>query len=285
MNRGAVGGRGPRGRGRLPAVEAVGSNVCGTCSLECGDDAVGCDRCSSWYHPSSMCLGLPKTVVGAIQECGGDGIAFICTSCRCSVSSKNADNANGSALQQLFQTVKMLCEAVQTLTKQMTSLDSKEGASPTLDPTRGDLKLMIREEVREMEERAKRKDSVIVRGLIVSNGAQFSDAFNPIAQKLVGKIVPITNVVCIDRNKRLYRIKVVDDLLRTKLLESAKLLKSSEFKNVYINKDLTFAQRKVLRERRAANSSSGLDKRVAGSPDVTADVVESGKDLSNNFLR
>ena len=144
-----------------------------------------------------MCLGLPKTVVGGIQVCGGDSIAFICTSCYCSVTSKNADNANGSALQQLFQSVRMLCEAVQTLTKHMRSLDSKEGASSTHDPTRGDLR------VREIEKRAKRKDSVIVRGfIVVSNDAQFSDAFNPIAQKLVGKIVPITNVVCIDRKKK-----------------------------------------------------------------------------------
>ena len=48
LNRGAVGGRGRGcGRGHRPAVEAVGSNICGTCNLECGDDAVGCDRCSS----------------------------------------------------------------------------------------------------------------------------------------------------------------------------------------------------------------------------------------------
>ena len=57
-------------------------SFCGTCSLQVGEDSIGCDRdnCSVWYHPTPMCMGLPTEVIDSIIRFGGSGVAFVCTS-------------------------------------------------------------------------------------------------------------------------------------------------------------------------------------------------------------
>ena len=41
---------------------------CGMCKLVVGDDGIGCDRCSVWFHPSEMCMGLSQTSIHIIAE-------------------------------------------------------------------------------------------------------------------------------------------------------------------------------------------------------------------------
>ena len=43
-----------------PGVGSGETHKCGMCCLMVGDDGIGCDRCSTWFHPSEMCLGFLK---------------------------------------------------------------------------------------------------------------------------------------------------------------------------------------------------------------------------------
>ena len=67
-------------------------------------------------------------------------------------------------------------------------------------------------------------------------------------------------------NTNLYRARVVDSEKRKTLLLSApKLRQSSEFSNVYINKDLTFIQRNELMDRRKARMGVPRNNRQLGT--------------------
>ena len=123
MARGGRGwGRGGSGRRASPdpvVMDGTGeTESCGTCSQGVSDEAVGCDRCRSWFHPTSLCLGIADTVIGSIKS-NPDAIAFICTQCRSAVSSSvnsaTSQGVNQAAFNQLFQTVKKLCESVSVL--------------------------------------------------------------------------------------------------------------------------------------------------------------------------
>ena len=97
------------------------------------DGAIGCDRCDAWYHPSSMCLGLPDHVVQAIAEYGGAGIVFICTNCKISqpsTSTSDNDSINAAAFKQLHQTVKALCKSFTELSEQVKSMTNSAAARP-----------------------------------------------------------------------------------------------------------------------------------------------------------
>ena len=70
-----MGGRG-RGRGRGSAGR-VGTSVprsveddvnCGTWASGVSSDCTGCDRCSSWFHPTSLCLSVSDSVIAAIKS-------------------------------------------------------------------------------------------------------------------------------------------------------------------------------------------------------------------------
>lgn len=55
---------------------------------------------------------------------------------------------------------------------------------------------------------------------------------------------PIINLFCISRDKGLYRVKMPELLWVAKELWNV-----TDYRGVYINKDLTFKQRKLLNER------------------------------------
>ena len=61
---------------------------------------------------------------------------------------------------------------------------------------------------------------------------------------------------------------------RSELLDSAKRLKDSSFSTVYINKDLTFMQRKELYERRRMVGSSA---RLQSTSGVLSEQTNSSK--------
>ena len=253
---------------------AAASNIsdpCGTCNTQTGIDAIGCDRCVAWFHPSSsMCLGLPDPIVSNIIEYDGQGIAFICTDCR-SKSGKSG-TVPDSAFKQLFQTVKKLCETVQTLSAKQDSINSEQDESthhrlypsPTLPPPssstesdRDHLRTLIREETRELEERSKRKSSIIIRGLDVHDAASVGVAFDPVSRHIVGSSITLSDVTCISRDKKLYRAKILDEEVRKNLLDNTKTLHNTQYSHIYVSRDLTYKQRKELRERRAQRARDG----------------------------
>ena len=98
----------------------------------------------------------------------------------------------------------------------------------------------------------KMKSSVIVKGLDAPNVSQFRNQFLPVAQYVLGSnaSVNISDVVCISAEKKLFRFKMDDQVARADLLRKSSCLKNSIFSGIFINRDLTYVQRKELFKRR-----------------------------------
>ena len=271
-----------------PGSQSVDPNdLCGTCNGITRLDAIGCDRCNRWFHPSSMCMGISEVLIAGIQTDGGGSVLFACTECK--TENSKGGNVNNSAFKQLMQTVKTLCETVQALSAQVATLKSEpcrsSGPRPngdpqppsTVPPVKGSsdeskLRILIREEAREMAEREKRKASIIIRGVNAQSVASFRPVFNGISSFLIGSEVALSDIVCISKEKKLFRAKVNDDDARKQLLDNARNLGNSSFSDIFISKDLTYQQRGELRARRDQRNkrsnegnSSGENRPVGAS--------------------
>ena len=154
--------------------------------------------------------------------------------------------------------MKTLCETVHTLSTQVRDLLEgtsvrQQNQTPLSLSQGGDddrLRVIIREESREMEERRKRKTLIVIRGVEAGGVAGVSAAFGPVARELTGGAVQLSDVLCINRDKKMYRAKISDDEVRDKLISNAKNLKNSQFSHIFINRDLTYKQRGELIRRR-----------------------------------
>ena len=104
--------------------------LCGTCKFLVSDDAIGCDRCEGWFHPASMCLGLLANVITNILSLEGEGILFVCLSCRMNKHSSPSSHTQAQPhspgqdklINQLSEMVMALTASVRSLTNQMDSL-------------------------------------------------------------------------------------------------------------------------------------------------------------------
>ena len=168
------------------------------------------------------------------------------------------------AFRQLFQTVKKLCETVQALSEQVSGMVTDAGghaaAGHTRSPPVEGTRLVIREEIRELEERRKRRLSIVIRGLSVPSCEELNQAFDPVAKKLTGGPVLLSDIVCLNQDENLYRAKVSSDDVKKKLVDNAPSLASSNFRHVFVNRDLTYVQRSELKKRRdsrRANAERG----------------------------
>ncbi|KAK3895003.1 hypothetical protein Pcinc_001296 [Petrolisthes cinctipes] len=209
-------------------------------------------------------------LVLGIRDFGGSAVVYKCTECRTSIPglSPQSGGANPGTVQ-LLQTVKKLCETVQALSAKVDILSefhnstSPSRAPPTLHSAQPltanksveHTRILISEELNEMQEREKRVDFLVVRGVVASDNTQFEATFAPISQHLLGTTAVISDVYCISTLKRLFRFKICDTETRKTLLNKAKTLKDSQFSGVYTNKDLTYAQRKELSRHRQAQAT------------------------------
>ena len=235
----------------VPSHGTGGVELCGMCRIAVGEDAIGCDSCTKWYHAKSLCTGLPENVVHTISTYGGDGISYSCNSCRLE-SSSTSDVASPAAIKQLFRTVESLCQAVTILSNDVKLLlqNQRDPGSNASGNKAEELKVSIREEIREMEERRKRRTSIIIRGLDVDiSGIQ--GRFDEMSQIITGRRVTLQDVCMVDREKKIFRAKVLDEQTRKHLLdESRKLGDHDAYRRVFINRDLTYQQRNDLFRRR-----------------------------------
>ena len=305
-----AGGRGGRGRGRgrggagvrqsdsvtgpLNSAVDCGEN-CGTCDVLVGDDAVGCDRCESWFHPKTLCLGLSDAVIQTIVDNGGKGVAYICTDCRAGSliggTGSGVGGGAGPAFKQLHQTVKMLCRAVETMSLQMAKIvgpsvaevSARPGADAVLSIGDVDaVRASIKEEVREVEEQTKRKDSVIIRGLKAVNEGDLCEKFKAVSSRLIGSEIVLSGIVCINREKDMYRAKIVSDANRVHLLSKTKELPNyPDLQAVFIHRDLTFRQRQQVWQRRQRFVNRHVNSETARSDGRgAAGIVSDGFDSS-----
>lgn len=260
--------------------------LCGTCDLDVGDSAIGCDECQTWVHDSEMCSGLPQDVIDAIARHNGEGIKFVCTKCRINCSTPRQSSPSGRTtpqvvelMAQLFQQLKGLCSSVQYLLhiSKTKPLDPPAGArqentepvpganpcvrsAPTPVPvttqtsnTPDSYRQIVREELRELEEQRKRRNSLVIRGLEAGNCEEAIQKFGMVSEYLIGHRVTLTDVVKIHGEPDLFRGKINNDEVRKSVLDIAKQLKNSEqFCSVFIRRDLTYNQRQLLKARQTA---------------------------------
>ena len=164
--------------------------------------------------------------------------------------------------------MKGICVAISDLTArldatlgQLSSNQSKSAATavppppppPTVDsPDLEHHRRQVREEVREVQEQAKRRQSVIIRGLGASSPSGADSSFTALSEKMFGTGVELTDVVAIPNHQDLYRAKILNEEHRRLILTRAKSLKGTEYGQVYIRRDLTYKQRQEIRDRFAA---------------------------------
>ena len=297
-------GRGkPRGQSRLRsqsdsaparAETPQGQQLCGTCNVDVGDGAIGCDDCETWVHGTEMCSGLPRDVLEAIMKYDGHGIKFICMKClldkpqgKASASS-GADKEFRETLQQLFQQFRGMCTVLTDLSSQVKSLtqgssvapqpavsaqqSSEPGPSLQLSPDR----TLIREELREMRERDKRRHSIIIRGLTATGPGDAISKFDQLTETQFGMKVDIAEVTQIPGHSKMFRAKIISDEQRKLILDNAKKLKGSTYSSIYISRDLTHAQRTELYEKRKARRDQLASVAGANTASGSSVAVDEG---------
>ncbi|KAK3873532.1 hypothetical protein Pcinc_021499 [Petrolisthes cinctipes] len=98
-----------------------------------------------------------------------------------------------------------------------------------------------------MEERKKRKDSLVFRDIRANNLAEAKVQLSQVTTAILGSDLSLDDVFCINKDKGIYKAKCTVKELRDTLLFKAKSLKAiPEYKGVYVNRDLTFTHRQEL---------------------------------------
>ena len=197
-------------------TEQKGPHLCVTCQRDVAEDAsIACDSCERWIHTTEMCTGLPRKLLDALVEHDGSGINFLCTLCRIS-KQKGASSSSQSQgpmmvelIMQLFQQIQGICMNPQALTEQARAspgLTEAPGAAPSTQnqnpvpptpPASAEYRTAIREEVRELAERDKRKHSVIIKGLGASTPRDMTLKFKRLTSEVMDKTVEVTEVTAI----------------------------------------------------------------------------------------
>ena len=253
-----------------------GQQLCGTCSVDVGMSPIGCDECETWVHGTEMCSGLPKDVLDAILKYDGHGIKFSCMKCRLKPQSKansssGADKEIRGTLQQLFQQFCGMCTVLTELSSQVkaftqdncrtlqadASIPQHPAAAPIPSPPPAPDRALIREELKEMREREKRRQSIIIRGLTANGPREAASKFDQLTETQFGIKVDLAEITRIPGHGMMFRAKIMSDEQRKLVLDNAKKLKDSTYSSVYISRDLTRVQRTELYEKRKARQSSG----------------------------
>lgn len=226
------------------------NSCCGTCGGATGVNSVGCDVCSRRFHDTSLCTGLAEAAIQALKDVGNQGVGYECTGCRIMNDIQNQGggpngSGDGSGMSQLHDTVKALCATVKDLEKKISALTNSQANTNTFNLLSAlsnypDISPAIKKEILEVEERRKRKESVIFRGLV---SADIDDAKEKIAQVtavVLGSPLPVSNLFCIDQGRGIYRAECTNVTLRDDLLQKASILQDTEeYKDIYVNRYLS----------------------------------------------
>ena len=220
-----------------------------------------------------MCSGLPQHMIEAIAKYEGAGISFICTNCRLDrVNSPSGSQVpSNEIIVRLFQQIKGICSTVKELVDQVKALTT---AVPTPQPAASapppvpipseipgsqqptpDYRSIVHEELKEMKERDKRRQSVIIKGLRATSSGDLMAKFEQLTEQTIGTKVVLSDVTSISGHPHIYHAKIVNDDLRKTVLDKAKTLRDTDYSSVYISRDLTYVQRTELFARRKARQA------------------------------
>ena len=202
-------------------------------------------------------MGVEENAVSVLLKDKIGAINYCCCECRMVPAKGRGAGDVTAGYAQLLRLVGCLVNQVRGL------VDSSSGNSGNVTNLNGphvrvssDVKISrdaIFTEVRELNERDKRKCSIILQGFDCESVNDVCEKFNSICQVLNVGIIELNDIVQIG-DRRLFgdrRARILNDEKRKELLLVAKKLKSlKEYEKVYIQKDLTFRQRQELYKRR-----------------------------------
>ena len=259
--------------------------VCSTCALSivAPTASIKCTICAQFFHGTVTCAGVQANAIKAVsQHLGPQGaFAYRCIKCRVMPAASGVVNSDlAGAVGQLSEMFSGLAATVAGLAGQVECLASRRPTPDTQPPANPNTPHLdpqfIRSEIREILERDRRSDSIIVRGISTpaNNGqpnTEFMNSFNAVVSELLpGKTVALTDFIVI--KKDLVRAKIVDSLLRRDLLSVATNLRTSpRFSSVFISRDLTYSQRGVNKAKRDAAKARLLAEQRA-QPQTSANL-------------
>ena len=273
---------------------------CGLCSTAITDESLMCVYCHRKYHPNTQCTGLKQISIQCLQEEDDSALQYKCITCRCNVrespgSTGSTNQGPGSDWQVAVGQVLEIVKALATNMSQMSmtlnnhiqtsasTQASAEAVSRDSNNSPNASEGMVKKnelyaELWEFEERKKRTSSIIVKGTGANNIQEFSDKFRDVHQFLLRSPPQIASTHCIDSAKKIYRVNFQDKASRVSILKEAKNLAGSTHKDVFISRDLTYAQRKDLAAKRAARprNQRSQDRNSTGEASRSRQQILSG---------
>ena len=255
-----------------------GNNInitCRLCQLPIDQMKVKCNSCNFVFHADPLCLGVNKGAALALVADVDGALTYRCCNCRFSSS---VDKVG------LTQLLNMVGQAVRAIRVDRAPRSSPQAAPDDQDSTNRVCldKESILAQVREVREREKRKDSVIIRGFSNINEETLIRNIQTICDLIDVEPVVLSDIKMIG-GTNIYRARIVDaDRRQALLMKCHQLRPTEEFRNVYINRDLTYQQRRDLRSRRNQSRSGTVTQPTSGAnsipvsqdpPPETASVV------------
>ena len=128
-----------------------------------------------------------------------------------------------------------------------------------------------------MNEREKRRSSIIIKGLKANSPRDLAQKFSQLTQELMSFPTTLTDVTQIPRHANIFRAKILDEAVRKQVLDRSKSLKGTNYSQVYISRDLTYAQRAELFARRQARRAEA-NNQPASSSSSSAQPLASSSD-------
>ena len=291
----------------------VPDQKCGFCIASLVGTRVHCFTCNQAFHPSQGCLGISVEAINVLIDGNNGATPYRCCECRSKPTSNGGDHQGGDSegylqLVKLMQSMKRELDELksksvgdrvrqarvdgavnnnnQTVgneawhTSQYSRVRNGAGHANRNDPqTPHDSGTIGRDEVlshlKELREREKRVESIILRGFEVDTVEGIKQKFSEVCNAL--QIPPVT-LVGLDRVgvTNIYRARITDKEKRKEILtKSVDLRHSRNFKHVYINKDLTYIQRQeVISRRKAAQRLAGGNTANSMGRDNTSQATE-----------
>ena len=263
--------------GNIPAngvavLRAPGDDFpeCRLCRRSIVGQRVCCVKCKHFFHADTLCLGIDESVLRVLLTVMDGAITYNCCYCRSDTS---------QLLRIIGNLVKEVVELRVSREGNSSGVSGREGGTSAVDLTCRD---EVMGHVRELREREKRADSIILRGLQGSLET-VADKFDRICQILGFGSVDLVGLVRVG-STNLYRGRILNaEIRRALLLKVHELRNSTEFSSVYVHRDLTYQQRQdLLARRRAGRMGDRADQEQQGAGSGRMEDISLGLGTGSN---
>ena len=249
---------------RLGTDESLGKSVgsgrdvhCAFCTAVLLDKTVRCSGCGDLFHAHEACCGVGNRIIYCLltEKCGA--LQYFCCRCRVRVDGRRdaCGAAGASSLDWLLKIVAVLSRRESEMAGKLEAISHRcERAGE--QAVGGLSRESVQIELRELQERERRQNSIVLRGCQTDNDRLLRRKLDVCLFLDVGT-VEFSDFVNIG-NTGLFRAKIRDREQRMVLLNNVMRLKNSEqYRFLYIQHDLTYRQRQDMIARRNALAACG----------------------------